>query len=108
MIFIESSLQQGLAFLKHTQNTAAQRRAADRTTTSFLLSQLRNGAFASNDPALAFFVDVSDELNTASVIDAGEMRIRIGLAMAKPAEFIILLVTKDTRALDEELAAASA
>jgi hypothetical protein len=48
-------------------------------------------------------VDVSDQLNNAAVRASGQLKARIGLATAKPAEFIILLVTQDTRALEEQL-----
>jgi hypothetical protein len=106
VIFIEQSLKGGLLFLKHVPNTEDNRAVADRTVTLFLLQQMRNGAFASRNPATAFFVDVSEALNPPSVVNAGQMIIRIGLAMAKPAEFIILRVTADTRALEEEVASA--
>ena len=52
-------------------------------------------------------VDVSDTLNPPSVVMAGQLIIRVGLATNKPAEFIILRIAADTRALDAELAAAS-
>ncbi len=102
--FIETSLINGLQFLKHGPNTEQTRATANRTVTAFLLAQMRNGAFASGDPATAFFVDTSEKLNTPNVVNSGQMIIRIGLAMAVPAEFIIIKVTKDTRAIDEELA----
>lgn len=104
VIFIEQSLRRGLAFLKHQPNTEATRAIANRTVTSFLLNQMRNGAFATNDPKTAFFVDTSKAVNPPSVIFANQMVIKIGLATAKPAEFIILKVSQDTRALEEELA----
>lgn len=104
VIFIETSLKNGLLFLKHLPNTEETRNTANRTVTNFLRAQMRNGAFASTNPDTAFFVDTSDALNTPSVVASGQMIIRIGLAMAKPAEFIVLKVTQDTRALEEELA----
>ena len=104
VIFIETSLKNGLLFLKHLPNTEETRNIANRTVTNFLLSQMRNGAFASTNPDTAFFVDTSEALNTPSVVASGQMIIRIGLATAKPTEFIILKVTQDTRALEEELA----
>lgn len=106
VIFIEQSLKQGLLFLKHVPNTEDNRAVADRTVTQFLIRQMRNGAFSTTNPATAFFVDVSEHLNPPSVVNAGQMIIRIGLAMAKPAEFIVIRVTADTRALEEELASA--
>jgi phage tail sheath protein FI len=104
VIFIEQSLKLALLFAKHQNNTEALRSAVRRTITAFLLTQMRNGAFRSQDPSQAFFVDVSDALNPPSVIFAGQLIARIGLATNKPAEFIILRVSADTRALEESLA----
>ena len=75
-----------------------------RTITSFLLTQMNNGAFRSRDPAKAFFVDVSDKLNTPTVIFAGKLIAQVGLATNKPAEFVVLKIAQDTRALEAELA----
>jgi phage tail sheath protein FI len=103
VIFIEQSLKRGLLFAKHQNNTEALRSTVRRTIQSFLLTQMRNGAFRSQDPAKAFFVDVSDVLNTPSVIFAGKLIARIGLATNKPAEFIILKISQDV-GLEGELA----
>ncbi len=104
VIFIERSLKQGLEFARHKANTEALRAQVRRTITAFLLAQMNNDAFRSRDPAKAFFVDVSDALNTPSVIFAGKLIARVGLATNKPAEFIILRISQDTRALEAELA----
>lgn len=106
VIFIERSLKQGLEFARHKANTEALRAQVRRTITAFLLAQMNNDAFRSRDPAKAFFVDVSDALNTPSVIFAGKLIARVGLATNKPAEFIILRISQDTRALEAELAGA--
>jgi phage tail sheath protein FI len=108
VIFIEKSLKQGLQFARHKTNTENLRAQVRRTITAFLLIQMNNGAFQSKVPAKAFFVDVSETLNTPSVIFAGKLIARIGLATNKPAEFIILSISQDTRALEAELAAAGA
>jgi len=55
-----------------------------RTITAFLLTQMNNGAFRWREPAKAFFVDVSEQLNTPTV----------------------LRISQDTRAIEAELAAA--
>jgi phage tail sheath protein FI len=106
VIFIERSLKQGLQFARHKNNTEGLRATVRRTITAFLLTQMNNGAFRSRVPAKAFFVDVSDLLNTPTVIFAGKLLARIGLATNKPAEFIVLRISQDTRALEAELAAA--
>ena len=108
VIFIERSLKQGLQFARHKNNTEGLRAQVRRTITAFLLTQMNNGAFRSREPDKAFFVDVSDTLNTPSVIFAGKLIARVGLATNKPAEFIILRISQDTRALEAELAAAGA
>lgn len=107
VIYIENSLRQGLIILKHRFNNRANRRKANRIITAFLLRELGKGAFRSQVPSEAFFVDTSDQLNPLVNEMAGIMTIRIGLATNKPAEFIVLLVTQDTRALAEELASAA-
>jgi hypothetical protein len=107
-IFIEQSIKDGLQFARLRNNDEALRDEVDRTITSFLLVQMKVGAFRSKDPAKAFFVDVSDALNPETEIFAGKLRGRVGLATQKPAEFIIVGFSQDTRALQEELAAAAA
>jgi hypothetical protein len=104
--FIERSLEQGLQFARHKNNTEGLRAQVRRTITSFLLTQMNNGAFRSREPAKAFFVDVSDQLNTPTVIFSGKLIARVGLATNKPAEFIVLRLSADTRALESQLVAA--
>lgn len=107
VIFIEQSLKLGLLFAKHQNNTEGLRSTLDRTVRAFLLIQLKNGAFSTGDPKKAFFVDFGEALNPPSVVFAGQVVGRIGLATAKPAEFIVLRFSQDTRALEEELAGAA-
>lgn len=104
--FIERSLKNGLQFARHKNNTEGLRAQVRRTITAFLLTQMNNGAFRSREPAKAFFVDVSDQLNTPSVIFAGKLIARVGLATNKPAEYVVLKLSQDTRSLSNELAAA--
>ncbi len=106
VIFIERSLKQGLQFARHKNNTEALRAQVRRTVTAFLNTQMNNSAFRSRVPAKAYFVDVSEALNTPDVIFAGKLIIRVGLATNKPAEFILLLISQDTRALEAALAGA--
>ncbi len=104
--FIERSLKQGLQFARHKNNDEKLRAQVRRTITAFLITQMNNGAFRSRDPEKAFFVDVSEALNTPTVIFEGKLIVRVGLATNKPAEFIILRISQDTRQLSEELAGA--
>lgn len=105
VIFIGESLKEGLQIFRHRFNNRTNRQRAGRSITLFLITEMNKGAFRSNDPARAFFVDVSDALNPVANEFAGIMTIRIGLATNKPTDWIILLITQDTRALEESLAA---
>lgn len=104
VIFIESSLKRGLLFAKHRNNDRRLRMEVKRSIEAFLLRQYLVGAFRGNTPGESFKVDVSDALNTIERIFAGELHARIGLATQKPAEFVVLTFTQDTRELEERLA----
>lgn len=104
VIFIEQSLKQGLLFAKHRNNDRDLRMQVKRTIEAFLLIQFNAKAFRGDSPGESFFVDVSDALNPIEEIFAGRLNVRVGLATQKPAEYIILRFTQDTRALEERLA----
>jgi phage tail sheath protein FI len=104
-IFIEQSVKNGIEYARHKNNTPKLRRSVELTIRQFLLTQMRNEAFASTDPDTAFYVDFSDKLNPPSVTVAGKMYGKMGLAFNTPSEFIIVAIEKDTRRLIEELSA---
>lgn len=104
VIFIEQSVKRGLQFARHSNNTPDLRARCDRSVRNFLRQEMKKKAFRSMDPDTAFFVDFGDGLNTDAVIFAGQLIGRIGLATNKPAEFIVLRLSQDTRALEAELA----
>jgi hypothetical protein len=106
--FVEKRLIPGLAFMRHRNINTKLYKEGQRAVTLFLLELTRAGCLKSTDPRKAFFVDFSESLNPASVQQQRQVRARIGLATSEPAEFIILYVSPDTRALDEELAALAA
>lgn len=104
VIFIEESLRSGYLPFKFKKIKNSTLQALTRTSTAFLVTQTRNDAFASDIPAEAFYVDFSAALNPATVAFQRKIIGRIGLATGKPAEFIQVFVSADTRALDAELA----
>lgn len=109
VIFIEQSIKDGLQFVRIKNNDEDLRASADRTTDNFLLSQMRVSAFRTKNPATAFFVETDIpgvSINSPSQQFAGKLNQKIGLATQKPARFVVLSFSQDTRALDEELAAA--
>lgn len=103
VIFIEFSIKGALDPFRHFNNTPELQETAERISEAFLLTQMRLGAFRSQNPTEAFFIDFGRGLNPDSVVFAGQLIGRIGLATNKPAEFIILKFSQDTRALEQEL-----
>jgi len=104
VIYIEQSIKAGLEYARNKNNDEALRASVARTIKAFLLTQMKVGAFRTKNPSTAFYVDVSEALNPPSEIFAGKLNARIGLATQKPAEYIVLSFSQDTRAIDEELA----
>lgn len=100
---IERQMKLALLFAKNKPNTPELRDRVYRTLVSIIMPYVSAGALASNDPAKAFFVDVSDQINTPAIIAAGKLIARVGLATARPAEFIIVTISQDTRALMQSL-----
>jgi phage tail sheath protein FI len=107
VIFIKRTLQVALLSAKHENNTPEARDLVKRAIFNFLVQQMKRGAFASKNPDEAFYVDMGSAVNPASEQIARNMNARIGLATARPAEFINLLLSQDQRAILEEIAALS-
>lgn len=106
VIFIKRSVKRGLRFAKHRNNDEKLRAEVWRSVTAFLLIQMNHGAFRSRVPSKAFFVDTSEEINTTAVIFSGTLLVDMGVATQKPAEFVRVRLSQDTRAYEAELAAA--
>ncbi len=106
--FIERTIKGGVSFVRHANITDKILRRAERVAEVFLLGETRKGAFISDDPAFAFFVNFSPKINPPSERLAKRVNGRFGLAFAEPADFVILVFGKDSRLIDEEIAALKA
>lgn len=107
VLFIESSIWSLMQVFRHANNTPEVRAQADRSVTAFLLEQMNVGAFRTRDPNTAFFVDFGEGLNTVAVQRQKKLKGRIGLATATPIDYVELEFSQDTRALENEIAAAT-
>jgi phage tail sheath protein FI len=97
----------GLQYARHENNTAALRSSLEKTVKGELLTWCEAGAFASGDPSAAFMVDADipgTGLNNARIRAQNKVYVRYGIATAKPADYVILLTSQDTRAYEESLA----
>ena len=76
------------------------------TLTIFLGDLFERGALVGAKPEEAFFVKCDEETNPPEVIDRGEVITRIGVATARPAEFIVVTIkrTSESVSVSEGLA----
>ncbi|WP_208348338.1 phage tail sheath family protein [Pseudaestuariivita rosea] len=94
LIFVEESLQLGLmraVFEPHDKPTQDSLRMQ---ITSFLLTLWRDGALVGATPEEAFFVKCDAENNPPDVVEKGQIRVDVGLAVVRPAEFVIVRLSQ--------------
>ncbi|MCR5435642.1 MAG: phage tail sheath family protein [Treponema sp.] len=97
---VEQALQNGTNWVVFEPNTRDLWKKITRNITAFLLNTWRSGALFGDTPEEAFYVRCDDELNPPESIDAGYVVCEIGLAPAKPAEFVVFRVSQ--KVLGEE------
>jgi len=67
-----------------------------RTVEDFLLSEWRKGGLMGTRPEEAFFVRCDRSTMTQNDLDSGRLVCLIGVAIVRPAEFLIFRVTQST------------
>ena len=67
-----------------------------RSVTAFLTNVWRDGALFGLTPAQAFFVKCDETTNPPEVRDLGQVVTEIGVAIVKPAEFVIFRISQVT------------
>lgn len=62
------------------------------TVENFLYQYWNQGGLYGTSPSAAYYVKCDADTNTQAARDAGELRIEIGVALQKPAEFVIIKI----------------
>jgi uncharacterized protein len=91
---MERAIQNGTNWVVFEPNTRDLWKRIIRNITAFLLRLWKDGAFFGDTPEEAFFVRCDDELNPPESIDAGYVICEIGVAPAKPAEFVVFRISQ--------------
>lgn len=89
-LFIEESIDRGTKWVVVEPNDARLWRQIRLSVSAFLHSLFVKGAFQGATPKEAYFVQCDETTMTRDDIDSGILNIRIGFALSKPAEFIII------------------
>lgn len=91
-IYLEQSMARGTAWAVFEPGTPETWARVRSSVEQFLTLEWRNGGLCGNRPEQAFFVRCDASTMTADDIAAGRLVCTVGLAMLRPAEFIVLRV----------------
>lgn len=94
--FLRESIDEGTQFAVFEPNTPVLWQRITQTVTGFLLNQWRDGALFGTTPEQAFFVKCDKDTNPDTVIQLGQVVTEIGVAIVKPAEFVIFRIQQIT------------
>lgn len=94
---VEQTLSEGMQWVVFESNNEALWKTVIRGAAGFLLELWRAGYLAGTVPEDAFYVKCDEELNPEAAQAAGILNVEIGLAAAKPAEFMVVRIKEKTR-----------
>jgi len=96
VFFIERSLEEGLQWAVFEPNGEVLWAAVRATIENFLFNQWQGGALRGKAPNEAYFVRCDRSTMTEDDLSAGRLVAIVGMAVIKPAEFLILRVVVAT------------
>lgn len=94
--YLRESIDKGTQFVVFEPNSPALWERIKRTVGGFLLNEWRSGALFGTTPDKAFFIRCDAETNPPSAREAGQVVTEIGVAIVKPAEFVIFRIQQTT------------
>lgn len=92
LIFLEKSLDRGTQWCVFEPNNPDTWSRVTDSVSAFLLTQWRSGALFGRKPEEAFFVRCDESTMTTDDIENGRLICQIGVAITKPAEFVIFRI----------------
>jgi phage tail sheath protein FI len=92
LIFLEASLDRGTQWVVFEPNTPETWSRVTDSVSAFLHSQWRAGALLGRKPEDAFFVRCDETTMTEDDIQNGRLICEIGVAIVRPAEFVIFRI----------------
>lgn len=91
---ITHDLQAITAFAVFQNNDSVLWQQVSTAITNYLTTEMQVGLLAGNSPALAFLVVCDSTVNTPATIAAGQVNATVAVALAAPAEFVVLNLTQ--------------
>ena len=93
-LFLRESIDEGTQWVVFEPNDQALWAKISRNVTAFLTNVWRSGALLGNTPAEAFYVRCDASTNPPEVRDLGQVVCEIGVAVVRPAEFVIFRISQ--------------
>jgi len=93
-LFLRESIDEGTQWVVFEPNTPDLWAKIRRNITAFLTNVWRAGALFGTTPQEAFYVKCDEETNPPEVRDLGQVVTEIGVAVVKPAEFVIFRISQ--------------
>jgi phage tail sheath protein FI len=90
--YLGSNLKNITAFAVFEPNDSNLWVVVNGVVSSFLNDFWRRGGLAGSTASQAFYVKCDSSINTVNSINAGELHIEVGVALQKPAEFVIIRI----------------
>ena len=94
--YLRDSIDQGTQWTVFEPNDPELWAKIRRNISAFLVNEWRNGALFGSTPQEAFYVKCDAENNPPEVRDLGQVITEIGVAVIKPAEFVIFRISQWT------------
>lgn len=93
-IFLRVSIYNGIQWATYEPNAEPLWSQLRLNIKSFMMTLFRRGAFQGRTPSQAFFVKCDNETTTQDDIDQGIVNVLVGFAPLKPAEFVMVKISK--------------
>ncbi|NIY68048.1 fibronectin type III domain-containing protein [Streptomyces malaysiensis] len=94
LTYLESLLEDVTRFAVFEPNGPGLWQTLDALVTQQLMTLTQAGQLQSSVPDQAFFVTCDETNNTPQTVANGEIHIRVGVALASPAEFVIIEISQ--------------
>ena len=97
LIAIKESLRRSTQWAVFENNDARLWSGLQMTADRILRPMWESGGLAGSSAAQAYYIRCDDTLNTPNVVQSGEVRMEVGVALEYPAEFVIIRITQFDR-----------
>jgi phage tail sheath protein FI len=96
LLFLRESIDEGTQWVVFEPNTPALWQKITRNVSAFLTNVWRSGALFGTTPQEAFYVKCDAETNPPELRELGQVVTEIGVAIVRPAEFVIFRISQWT------------